>query len=455
MSDKLVPLNPTTTLENYVYTYGKSLMNCSVNDCPLEVFKPQSNYYNSLLQNIEQFESVIKHSEEKLKLFDKEAIETFVNENFDEQYDTLDHKIEKKLKQYEAIKDKYELVEEDLEDIENLKNMQKNLPEIIENRIINKYYRENHIYKEMEQELHDQIVVYDRLVHEQKFTLAEWKEKCLKREQEEEKKRLIEYLSIPHSNKDVIRNLNEFVHKCVNNNYTELLDEYYDMYKQAFDEISRNKYEKTIKSVFDTKSSQKVIKAFTEHNQTLINRLQFLIAKIQFNETEEYLTIEKYLKNSFEKFISDHFMTIYNFMKNSIGSIAKSSVTFENSTAIKVYAQSIVRDINQVLIRDLPEVLESRFSDYLQTLMEKLGINTEEKHEVKVKVQSIELSFDSFLDAVPDGELEIGELCEMYNNYFGTAMTTRSFSLLKVVREHFSKRSIEKNKKKITYYCKM
>ena len=256
MSDKLVPLTASTTLENYVYAYGKSLMNCSVNDCPVEVFKPQSNYYNSLLWNIEHFESVIKHSEEKLKLFDEEAIEIYVNENFDEQYDTLDHKIEKKLKQYEAIIGKYELDEDDLKDIENLKNMQKNLPEIIEDRLINKYYRENHIYKEMEQELNEQIVVYDRLVHEQKFTLAEWKEKCLKSEQEEERKRLIEYLSIPHSNKDVIRNLNEFVHQCVNSNYTELLDEYYDMYKKAFDEISRNKYEKQLK-VFLIQSHRK------------------------------------------------------------------------------------------------------------------------------------------------------------------------------------------------------
>ena len=165
----------------------------------------------------------------------------------------------------------------------------------------------------MKDELPQTIFLLERCKHENELAIADWKEKCLAKEKAEERKRLQKYLSLPHNNKDVINHLNEFVHSFINSNFSELLDEYYTMYERLFNDLDISKYSKTIRSVFNEKNSKKVMKMFNEHNLIIENRLSYLINYVQFNKTDNFEAIEFELKKSFGKFISDHFMHIYQF----------------------------------------------------------------------------------------------------------------------------------------------
>ena len=455
----------TSTLEAYVYRYGESLMTKKIDTCPIEIFKPQSNFYQSITRNIDELKNEISKCERELLLLDENKVAVYVEQNFDNVFDEEDRKIEEKLKEMNKFINEHEedLNEEDLTEFENLKRYRDHLPEIIEERLKNQYYKENNIDPEMFEYLNKHIIELERAYNEEKLKFVEWKTYCLDKAKEEEKQKLVEYLSIPHSNKDVIDHLNEFIDERINFNYTELLDEYYGMFEDLFDEVSKEKYHRTIKNVFTEQSSTKVIKAFVNHNQIMMNRLKFIVARIQFNESEAFELIEQTLKKSFEKFISDHFMSIYQFLRKSIRGIKSSCSIFENSTALKNFARSLISEVNQILIRDLPTVLESKFNDYVEDLMEKLGVNEKENEIdgkagstscVKPNVKTLSLNLESFIETLPETEMDIKELTEMYNNYMGASISTRSFGMMKGVKESFTKRSEVVKGKRITYYSK-
>ena len=105
-------------------------------------------------------------------------------------------------------------------------------------------------------------------------------------------------------------------------------------------------------------------------NIIIENRLSYLINYVQFNKTDNFEAIEFELKKSFEKFISDHFMHIYQFLNKTLNDIKSSTKPFENSTALKTFAQMTISQINQVLIQELPKALNSNFEDYYLTLKE-------------------------------------------------------------------------------------
>ena len=182
---------------------------------------------------------------------------------------------------------------------------------------------------ESEYEIRKQINQLDRLIDDNKNDLIEWKNYCLNKAKEEDHQRLIKFLSIPHSNEDVIRHLYKFIRDCINNNYTELLDEHYDMFENPFDDISKDNYKKTIRSIFDNKSSTKVSKAFTEHNQLLTTKLAHIINYIQFNDTDQFELIEETLKQSFKQFVETLFLIIYQFLHKTIDPL-KNNLFFIN-----------------------------------------------------------------------------------------------------------------------------
>ena len=485
MSEKTIAQTSTNTqtLEQFVYKFGISLKNCKTDNCPVEVFKPKCNWYLSLIDNKDSYERQIKECERKLNLLSDENIEKFVNENFDKMYDALVDKANDKIKLYKSFKRNKNLTEEEQEDIDDaIDDLEKQidlLPEYVERRLIHQYHKENHLYPEMKDELPQTIFLLERCKHENELAIADWKEKCLAKEKEEERKRLQKYLSLPHNNKDVINHLNEFVHSFINSNFSELLDEYYTMYERLFNDLDISKYSKTIRSVFNEKNSKKVMKMFNEHNLIIENRLSYLINYVQFNKTDNFEAIEFELKKSFEKFISDHFMHIYQFLNKTLNDIKSSTKPFENSTALKTFAQMTISQINQVLIQELPKALNSKFEDYYLALKEMIygeeeevkAIPEEKKEEQTAlcpkiyenssevmkmskdsKVLSLNLTLDSFLSILPYDWIEINELVDMYNKYFDSNVNSRGFSRIKGIKDSFEKKSDRKNNKKSTLY---
>lgn len=437
--------------ENYlmeigkILPYDKSLMECKIGNCPVEVFKPQSTYFKSLNENICVYEENIKRNEENIALYRKSN--EYINQHFNERYEAEEQRI---LNEIDDIKLTYE---DPSEFIGEKERQLDNLPQVINEILRNEFYKLNHLYKGIDEELYERNLDIKRELENTINDLVEWKEYCLEKAKKEEEKIMIEYLKCPHSNDDVIRHLQEFVREKINNEYTIILDEYYSMYEGKFNEISRNKYTKTIKCVFKDQSSIKVIKAFSNHNKLLQNKLNCIISQIQFNKEDLALDlIEKTLKGSFNKFIGDHFTMIYEFLYKNIKTIADSSAEFENSIAIKNYAQSIVKQINETMINNLPQFLEERFNDYIETFMEKIGVRTND-HQETVKV--ITMSMGSFLLTIPEGEIEINELVKMYNNYFGSNLNSVGFSKIKGVRELFNKKSRKEKGKYLTYYIKI
>ena len=477
------------SLEQYVYKFGYSLMNSKVDNCPIEVFKPKCNWFVSLHENMDSYVSQIKECERKLALLSDEKINEYVNERFDEEYDRIVDDVNNKIKLYKSIvKDKAQKLTEDEKEefnveIKRLRKEIDNLPEYVENKIKRNYYKEYHLYPEMKEELPKTIFMLERCRHENELAIADWKEKCLEKEKEEERKRLEEYLSIPHNNNDVIKNLNEFVSLTVQSNFSELLDEYYSMYEKLFNDLDKEKYSKTLRCAFDEKSSKKVMKMFIEHNKIIENRLSYLINHVRFNETNEYQLIENTLKKSLAKFINDHFMNIYQFLRRALNKLEKNIKPFNSSTALRTFAQSIITQINQILIDELPNTLNQRFEEYYLSLKEKLfnekeeqkverikekalcaaGVAPENKVEEPVSLEpkvtvktnlSLSLDLNSFIEVIPDGWIQINDLVKIYNNYFGKNVSNIGFSKLKGINEAFTKKTQITKGKKLTLYCK-
>ena len=459
-----------------IYVYGKSIMDERIDTCPLAIFKPESTWYQSLNRNIDTYTEEINSIEDKLKLMSEELINDYIEKHFESRYDKYAAELEQKINQCTALINTSTpspwIDEEALDELTSTLNQYEDqlnhLSDSIETELRDEYMRINELF-ENKYELRKQIHQLDRLIDENKNDLIEWKNYCLSKAKEEEHQRLIKFLSIPHSNEDVIRHLNEFIRDCINNNYTELLDEYYDMFENLFDDISKVNYKKTIRSVFDNKSSIKVSKAFAEHNQLLATKLTHIINYIQFNDTDQFELIEETLKQSLKQFIETQFLIIYQFLHKTIDPLKNSSDIFTNSSAVRSYAQTQISIINQILIRDLNNVLNERFNDYIEDLMEKLNINTnstdtvtksltyidsDTKQTIESSIKALSLDFNSFLQTVPDECINITELTSMYNNYFGTNLSNYSISMMKSIRNSFIKQSKVKNGKRITFYIK-
>jgi len=252
------------------------------------------------------------------------------------------------------------------------------------------------------------------------------------------------------------------------------LDGMMELYENLFDAISRGKYIKTIRNVFKEGQSSKVNKLFDEHNQLMINRLSYINAQVVSHnvshEQSAYEKLEKDLMARFKKFIYNQYQIIYNWLSSTITNIRSSSSEFYNANALKTYGRHVISSINAILIRDLPGVFDKRFNDFLMDLMEDLGVvetnnkqqteyneaslQVQESNVLAPTVKSLELSFDSFLSTIPDEELDVKELTNMYNDYFGKSITAAGFSRLKVIGGHFTKRSAVVKGKRITYYRK-
>ena len=66
-----------------VYPYGTTIKDSTINNCPIEVFKPQCNYFKSIIENIDEYQNSIEILENKLKIIDD--VKIYVNSKFNDE----------------------------------------------------------------------------------------------------------------------------------------------------------------------------------------------------------------------------------------------------------------------------------------------------------------------------------------------------------------------------------
>ena len=250
----------TLTQNQYVYKFGESLMDKYTDTCPVEVFG-NGPFMNSCPNVIKELEHSIEKLNAKLQLLDKDNIDAFIEEHFDDVYNREKEFLESELKRYEQAyeklsdENKLEFADGFAEEMNELKNKLSKLDIDIFDRLKEEYYETNNVYPEDEPHIRAQII---DLVHEKQeaiFKLEEFKSYKLKQEQEDERKRLMEYLSLPHKREDVIRKVSNFINESVETNYILNLDEFYNQFEQLFSNVKdgnlkmkmKNKNQKTLR----------------------------------------------------------------------------------------------------------------------------------------------------------------------------------------------------------------
>ncbi len=500
----------TLAINEFKYKFGVSLMKLNVNTCPVEVFRPQCNYYQSLNSSIASNKKHIENLKKKLKLI--HDVDGYVEERFDSVHDEKVMKANEQIKELQEMKISHttSLCEDDVEEeIERCQQYIQNLPEHVTAQLKREYFKLHNVSPDSIYYIEKEMVMCKNSLDDSELELIEWKQKSLEEEKEEERKQLIAFLGRPHNVDDIIKHLNEFVHRRITEEFAEILDCYYTMYENRFEEMTRNKYAKTLKSVFDDRSSKKVMTAFNKHNKLMATRLGFIISKIRYldlgsGRNEPCLTvIEETVKKSFETFIDSHFTIIYDFLRASLKS--SSDVSFDSAVAAKKFALGVVQEMNECLIDGLPGCLNSRFDDYIADLQEEYNINVgmpegkentvgeivndfasgstsprgcstrtityvndarperqSDSNLIGVKSMSLPirdglsaLNLNSFLDMLTSDEIEVGELVGMYNNYFGTTVTSIGFGKLKGINTSFEKRRAKIKGKTTTLYKKL
>lgn len=163
-------------------------------------------------------------------------------------------------------------------------------------------------------------------------------------------------------------------------------------------------------------------------------------------------------------------MTIFNGVYEYLIRIKKSTQSFTNATALRTYSREVMSTISETLITVLPVLLNKRFNDFLLDLMEEWGIEPDDNeiknaipakgiivNRVKVAVkEEVKLcSFTSFLDTIPNEEIDVKELTRLYNDFFNKSISTISFGKLKDVKNHFTKREVKRCGKFIKLYQKV
>ena len=288
----------------------------------------------------------------------------------------------------------------------------------------------------------------------------------------EERKKLEKY---PRCNQNVIDNLTEYINQTVNYYHQDLIDEYFDLFVQKVKNIcpKDKDYSKTIESVYLNKNGKRAMQILDKFSQKLINALITITLTIKNNKTSEFMMIETVFKNKFYRLIDIMYLFISNFIKKQINSIPEAH-EMSNSKLVKSYAESLMFRLNESLTENLPELLNEEFMERVNYLKEDLTANKsftgmlkydkvekstdplveEVDEDAVIVIQDSKPTFENFLKTLPDDEIEVSELCSMFNNYFNTNVSTRSFSMMNNTKKYFDKRYIIRKGKKTSLYTK-
>ena len=172
----------------------------------------------------------------------------------------------------------------------------------------------------------------------------------------------IELSRYPKSNDDVIRNLKIFINEKVNYYHKDLIDSYFDMFVSKIRMIcpKDKDYSRTIASVYQNKNSKKAMNILTKFFDTMKNELLKLSLNVKGIQSDLYFTMEKLLKGQFLKLIELMHTIIYNFLQMKIDYVDDSE-EMSDSRAVKLYAETCMSQLNDMLMNELPELLNEEF----------------------------------------------------------------------------------------------
>ena len=206
---------------------------------------------------------------------------------------------------------------------------------------------------------------------------------------------------------------------------------------------------------------------------------------VKNSESVEFYKMESILKSQCLKLIEKIHYVIYKFIEQQINYIDDDEEMNE-SKVVKLYAESCISQLNQVMMKELPEILNEEFSICIEDRMEDLSyiwrnqigcdfvknksITYEEDSNettiveinnkplvaevIEVKTNDKNKNFNSFLDLIPNESVEVNELTEMYNNYFGVNISSRGLGMMRNIKDSFTKESKIIKGKRVTTYQK-
>ena len=428
------------------YPYGDSLAEKNIDNCPIEVFKPESSYYKSLIDIIKKYTEMIRNNEEKLALLAN--VDVYVNEHFSDEYGKAEQKV---LAEIEEVKRTYTNPKVF---IDKLLEVMDHLDDIVIDRLHREYYKENHVCPEMKDKLEEENFQYKCLIDQEENTLTEWKEYCLDRAKEEEKEMLKKLLKAPHTKEDVIIHVTEFIKERLGYEFSELMSYYNDLVIDVVHQMtSETKYDMTIQSVISERGTTNFYRIFDSHNEFIKTQLLkltiYMTSSIppEVNDSNNgFVVAEELLKRSFERFINKHFMEIAQILRKKIMSAnAENGFTklnVQGSVVVKNIAREFIYKVTRMLKEEVEDLIMQSFNSYFSTLKEQFNYNPQKaitagKVNVEVDDTNEKEEFIDFIDA--EHKYSIKELTDLYNEYHETTLSTISVSKLAYIRQHFDK----------------
>ena len=295
----------------------------------------------------------------------------------------------------------------------------------------------------------------------------------------------------PKSTDDVIRNMKEFINEKISYYHKDLISSYFDMFVDKVKNLTKKDkdYTKTIESVYRCKNSKTAMNIILKFMDSMKNSLIKMSMNVKNSDSVEFYKMESILKSQCLKLIEKIHYVIYKFIEQQINYIDDEE-EMNDSKVVKLYAESCISQLNQAMMKELPEILNEEFMVCVEDRMEDLSyiwrnqigcdfvknksltqnVATEAQDEettiveinnkplvaevIEVKTNDKNKDFNSFLDLIPNESVEVNELTEMYNNYFGVNISARGFGMMRNIKDSFTKESKIIKGKRVTTYQK-
>ena len=297
-------------------------------------------------------------------------------------------------------------------------------------------------------------------------------------------------------------NLIEYIKKQVNYYHRDLMLEYFDMFvEKVKGMVPKDKnYDSTIKSIYRNRNGKKameILDSFADKLMSALTTISYGFKNMKIDGTMKesqggkaflpYRTVEDLMKNKFTNLIEKIYNCIFHFIKDEIECIPGDD-ELTSSEFVKIYAESLMGNMNNAIINNLPAILDDEFSDRIEYLKEDLSANVviksisygnneqaikastkpvveeiEDDNEQSANVvviskvnpekkKAISMNLENFIESLPNDYIELKELTEMYNKFFGVNISTLSLGKLKGFKENFEIKRKTVNKVKSTYY---
>ena len=449
------------------------------------MFKPECNYYKSLIGLINRYRESVKDLESRIEIINGEN--DYVKKHFNERY---------------TEEEEYCINADDFV-IPDKNEYMDHLSESVDGLLRREYRKKFNVCPDEIPLIENNLIQYREVIKENEQDLIEWKECMLMKAKDEEKELLKKRLKVPHSKEDIILHIRQFVNEKIGFEFGELHCYYISLIVDVINgcvvEELKNKYDSTIKSVITERGETNFFKIFDKHNDLIKTQLSklsdFVINHLNEKEMSEYddsyFVVEETIKKSFDDFISRYFMKLAEILRLKIQTInignGISSLDVTGSVSVKNITRIFVSKVTKLMKEEVEGMIYIEFKQYFESLKEKCNYkqlilmneqsfgqrldSNENDNEVqgsahcgiveesKMKADEhnlmlcqtkdevtlspknkdeVKIDFLDFVDF--DTKYSIKELTELYNKVHKTTLSTISVGKLSYIRQHFEKK---------------